>query len=126
MAIALQDTYLLTIKLFFMKKVSVRRLSVLGVVLMAASAVTAAILPSKADGKFVNNGTLRTGVATDDDSPVALKTCVTNADGGAAVCTKTAGSTAASTDGISGGQSTVDGLQTINNTSDGVNQSRFN
>lgn len=45
-----------------MKKVSVRKLSVLGMVLMAASAVTAAVLPSKAsdvkrDGS-ANNATL--------------------------------------------------------------------
>ena len=49
--------------LFIMQKVSLRKLSVLGLVLMAASAVTAAIVPSKSkDLKQVNsanNGLLR-------------------------------------------------------------------
>lgn len=44
-----------------MGKVSFRKLSVLGLILMGASAVTAAILPDKADNKRIsnNNGTLR-------------------------------------------------------------------
>lgn len=37
-----------------MKKLSMRKLSLLGLVLMAASAVTAAIIPSKTEGKLVN------------------------------------------------------------------------
>lgn len=36
-----------------MQKVSIRKLSILGLVLMAASAVTAAIIPSKSDKKAI-------------------------------------------------------------------------
>jgi hypothetical protein len=39
---------LLTIKNFLMQKISFRKISVLGLILMAASAVTAAIIPNKA------------------------------------------------------------------------------
>lgn len=49
-----------------MQKISVKRLSILGAVLMAASAVTAAILPNKTDkdgmqaaGSLTQNGTSR-------------------------------------------------------------------
>src|SRR5688572_2454943 len=99
-----------------MKKLAIKKLSVLGLVLMAVSAVTAAVLPNKSDLRHGNdNGTLRTGIETDDASP--LRTCVTNDNGGAAVCTITAASAAASTDAVAGGESTVSGFQTQGNTS---------
>lgn len=43
-----------------MQKISIRKLSILGLVLMAASAVTAAVMPFKTDKKVIqaNNGSL--------------------------------------------------------------------
>lgn len=107
--------YCLTVKFSFMEKISMKKLSVLGLILMTASAVTAAILPSK-NSRFADSGTLRTGLAVTDDG-AAVKTCITNADGGNPSCTKTIGSSAVSTAGASGGQSLVSGGQTVGNTS---------
>ncbi len=45
-----------------MGKTSKRTTSLLGLVLMAASAVTAAAMPGSPDNKIANNGTLRATV----------------------------------------------------------------
>lgn len=64
-------------------KLSVRKLSVLGLVLMAASAVTAAVLPAKADN---NADKLINGSLTDDSEPGNNKdssvTCAPETEGG--------------------------------------------
>jgi hypothetical protein len=92
-----------------MQKVSLKKLSILGIVLLAASAVTAAI-SEKSDKKVSNNGLLL-GVNDTDDG----NTC----RGVGSQCTATLSATTAE----NAIDSTVNGRQTINNTSDGVNQS---
>lgn len=78
-----------------MKKVSVKNLSLLGLVLMAASAVTAAVVPDKSDSKRVNNGTLRNFSATDAgadrDAVQNILSCIAIASG--ISCTATASNT---------------------------------
>lgn len=49
-----------------MKSESIRKISVLGLVLMAASAVTAAILPDKSSNLRSPNGSLRQALETGD------------------------------------------------------------
>lgn len=59
-----------------MKEVSVRKLSILGMVLLAASAVTAAVLPEKSSDmrqvNSANDGTLRSqsGAGSPDNDPI--------------------------------------------------------
>lgn len=74
-----------------MSKLSMRKLSVLGLVLMGASAVTAAIIPNKvkSDSPRVNNGAL-----INSTNP-SLKTCI--AQDGANQCTATAPALTATT-----------------------------
>lgn len=52
-----------------MEKLSVRKFSILGVVLMSASAVIATVIPSKvkSNSAFVGNGIIRVGAAFDSD-----------------------------------------------------------
>jgi hypothetical protein len=91
-----------------MQKVSLKKLSILGLVLLAASAVTAAI-SDNSDKKLSNNGVLQGSPDTDDGN-----TCI----GAGSQCTRTlSATTGADGDSYAGGQ------QTINNTSDGSNQS---
>lgn len=63
-----------------MEKISIKNFSLLALVLMAASAVTAAIVPDKANSKRVNNGTLRAFSATagsvDQDAPQLVVSCL--------------------------------------------------
>jgi hypothetical protein len=104
-----------------MKKVSVKNLSLLGLILTAASAVTAAVVPDKADGKRLNNGTLRafsaTNAGVDQDAAAAVISCL--ALSGAASCTVTVQSN--TTTGFFANESRLlDGgfyYQTIGNTS---------
>lgn len=99
-----------------MKKLSIKNVSLLSLVLMAASAVTAAVLPDKANGKAPNDGTLRAFSATvagaDQDAAQAVISCIPDADT-AYSCTATAatGTTTENTsrDGL--------GRNTVGNTS---------
>lgn len=79
-----------------MKKVSVKNLSLLGLVLMAASAVTAAVVPDKSSGKRANNGTLRlfsaTAAGADQDAPQAQLSCIPEIES-VMSCTATASNT---------------------------------
>lgn len=62
-----------------MKKLSVKKLSVLGLVLMAASAVTAAILPNNSDATKFDDGSVDNGVArigSGAGSGAAVLSCV--------------------------------------------------
>jgi len=86
-------------------------MSLLGLVLMAASAVTAAVLPDKADGKRTNNGTLRANSNT-VNGPAGVVSCFDDED---TVDSCTA--TASITTGSGQDDSTVNGLQTQGNTS---------
>lgn len=108
-----------------MKMVSIKKVSVLGVILTVTSSVTAAIMSEKVTRQVegVNNGTLRTGIATVDSDVELVKTCVTNPDGGMPECTKTEDS--ATTEDLLERQSTVGGFQTNNNTSNGIVQSQL-
>jgi len=93
-----------------MKKLSWQRISILGVVLMGASAVTAAVLPSKAASHDASGGSLT--AAGTKDGTVAVLSCTFTADA-ATPCTVTVGSATT----ISGAaNSFVDGFQTVNNT----------
>lgn len=94
-----------------MKK-SMRKFSVLGLVLTAAAAITAAIVPSsaKSDGKVEANGTLQT---ISNDGGVELKTCVTNVTPGVS-CHITA--SAATTAGTAANSFAAGNVQTGNNT----------
>lgn len=85
-----------------MKKLSVQKLSLLGLVLMGASAVTAAILPSqnKSTAVYEHPGTLvesNNGAGQDDAlnpfTHATAKTCVTAS--GAANCNNTTSGVAA-------------------------------
>lgn len=99
-----------------MKKVSIKNLSLLSLVLMAASAVTAAVLPGKTNGKAPNNGTLRQFSATvagaDQDALQGVLSCIPEQDT-VQSCTATAvtGTTTANT------SRDANGLQTDGNTS---------
>jgi hypothetical protein len=96
-----------------MQKLSLKNMSLLGLVLMGASALTAAISPSKVQNN--NNGRLAANSATGGS---IYPSCVTAS--AAFVCTKTAGSTVATTAGDLT-NSYVGALltdQTVNNTSD--------
>ncbi|MCF6402116.1 hypothetical protein L3C95_04475 [Chitinophaga filiformis] len=63
-----------------MKKISVKNISLLGLVLMAASAATAAIIPDKSNARRANNGTLRGNSATaagaDQDASFLVISCI--------------------------------------------------
>jgi hypothetical protein len=103
-----------------MKKKTWRRISVLGVVLMAASAVTAAILPNTSNSAILvdQDGSL-TAAGTAEGNPVASCTATTNIDNdfrcnitaGTATTTSPSGSVVESTVGLSH-------VQTANNTTD--------
>jgi hypothetical protein len=103
-----------------MKKVSVKNLSLLGIVLTAASAVTAAVIPDNSDAKRAKNGELRlysaTAQGTDRDAPEAIVSCVQVS--GAVVCTASASNT---TTGVFDEQSLIQigsiFYQTVGNTS---------
>ena len=100
-----------------MEKVSLRKLSVLGLVLMAASAVTAAVAPNKADDKRVsnNNGTLRP-LSNSIGGP-AVFSCIDDVD---TVDSCTATATATTTAGDANNSAVTQGInqvQTTRNTS---------
>jgi uncharacterized protein (DUF2147 family) len=98
-----------------MKSLSLRKLSMLGLVLMAASAVTAAILPDKAPKAKVegdDNGTLR------EDQTGSVVTCV--ARDGAASCNVTVGTTTTGNQGNS-----FTGLLNTDQTQTNTSQSAF-
>ena len=80
-----------------MKSVSIKNLSLLGVVLMAASAVTAAIMPDKTEGKRVKNGQLL-GNSASVGGPAGVLSCKAVLNG--QQCTATVGTltTAAAAD----------------------------
>jgi hypothetical protein len=98
-----------------MKKVSLKKLSVLGLVLMAASAVTAAILPTntnKLQANSADNGTLRSQSGVGNDNNVPVVSCVAdNAGDNVFSCHLTAGSS-------TGAASEAIGARTLGNTSD--------
>jgi hypothetical protein len=94
-----------------MKNISLRSFSVLGVVLMGVSAVTAAVLPNKSDSKsLVNNGSLT--AANTLDAGIAVLSCTATAQIGTP-CTVTVGTATTQSGQVN---STVDGIQTVNNT----------
>ncbi|SHM37134.1 hypothetical protein [Chitinophaga sp. CF418] len=93
-----------------MKNISWRRFSVLGIVLMGASAVTAAVLPNKTDSKPLDVTGSLTLAGTFDG--VAVFSCTITAVI-TAPCTVTSGS--ATTVGTAA-NSFVSGFQTVNNT----------
>jgi len=97
-----------------MKKVSVKNMSLLGLVLMAASAVTAAVIPDKSDSKRTNNGTLRanTGEQAAENQPNVIS-CIFITGGGVNSCTVSA----TITTGTGQVESLVNGQQTDGNTS---------
>jgi hypothetical protein len=95
-----------------MQKVSLKKISILGIVLLAASAIAAA-MSNKAEKKFSNNGVLLGSPETDDEL-----SCV----GFGSQCTH---SIIATTTTHADGDSFQNAQQTIGNTSDGVNQSVF-
>jgi len=98
-----------------MGKVSLKTMSLLGLVLMAASAVTAAVMPRNFDRKRMNNGTLRFSSFSGGG---ALATCFDDVDT-VDSCTATVG-TATTLAGQD--DSTVNGLQTQGNTSQTASQ----
>lgn len=60
MAIDYKITRLLTIKFFTMKSLSMKKFSLLGLLLVSASAIIAAVLPAKENkDTLVGNGSLR-------------------------------------------------------------------
>lgn len=67
-----------------MKKVSARKFTVLGMVLMAASAVTAAVLPEKSTdlklANSANDATLRSQSGAGNDNNVGVLSCVADND----------------------------------------------
>jgi len=104
-----------------MKKVSVKNLSLLGLVLMAASAVTAAVVPDKSNGRRPNNGTLRAFSATaaglDQDAAQAVISCIPEVET-IMSCTAT-NVTNTTTGGVAQSASAIGGFNfiTIGNTS---------
>ena len=97
-----------------MQKLSVKKLSILGIVLTAASAVTAAVMPSKSsDIKFANsadNGTLVDN--SGGGGSAGIVSCITDVNGGVS-CHLTAASS-------TGALSEVAGRKTAGNTSDSI------
>lgn len=97
-----------------MQKVSARKLSVLGMVLMAASAVTAAVLPTKSnDAKQVNSVDNATLVSNSGLTPGAggIRSCIADQQGDVVFsCHLTVNS-------ATGGASEVLGNRTAGNTS---------
>jgi len=63
-----------------MKKGFPKNSSLLGIILMVASVVAAAMVPDKSNGRRANNGTLRAFSATafggDQDAPQAIISCI--------------------------------------------------
>lgn len=104
-----------------MKRVSIKNLSLLGLVLMAASAVTAAVLPDKSNGKRAHSGSLRvnSGAGGSEPNPVTYSCVADDPDDTVFTCTLTAASQSTGT----GGTLVVindRNYQTIGNTSVGA------
>jgi hypothetical protein len=104
-----------------MQKVSAKKLSVLGLVLMAASALTAAIVPNSSN-KILSDGTLKDAVdPASNDGGNVVNTCIPRS--GANSCNVTAGTKSSTAGEGVNGQSTVtvdvDKVQTANNTTAG-------
>ncbi len=98
-----------------MQKTSLKKLSILGLVLVAASAVTAAVVPNQISDKRdnANNGSLRQTLTSGGDW-----TCVANSPGTGVTCTVTDNSSVDTTGGGSGSSVTqVNGRDTLGNTS---------
>ena len=67
-----------------MQKLSIRKLSILGLVLMAASAVTASVIPGKSDKKEANKfaaGSLTEESVTHDNDGGSSVTCALDTQG---------------------------------------------
>ncbi|SDG48939.1 hypothetical protein [Chitinophaga filiformis] len=101
-----------------MKRVSVKNLSLLGLVLMAASAVTAAVMPDKSNNKRVNNGTLR-AFSNGDSVNEDVISCVIVSGGGVNSCTVSGTATTAAGAQIDESRVQIGSLfyQTVGNTS---------
>ncbi|OQP58192.1 hypothetical protein A3860_07660 [Niastella vici] len=96
-----------------MQKLSLRKLSLVGLSLMAVSAVTAAFMPSKNTNRVASNGTLRGDIS--NDGGAAVNTCTFRQDANS--CNATAGSL---TTGVNQTNSYTElGYQTANNTTVG-------
>lgn len=96
-----------------MQKVTLRKISILGLVLMAASAVTAAMVPSKADKKAINaaNGSLTENSATHANGVVSSVTCAPDTAGGNIsdlACTASSAAGSVTTGGPGGGSVSSD------------------
>jgi hypothetical protein len=98
------DIILFTLNYYFMQKSSIRKYSILGLVLITASAVTAAILPSKSNSDSKDKNLLN-GRLTASAGAVSQQTCVP--DG--AVCDVTESGTSANQ---GGGQTSTHGSTT--------------
>ena len=99
------------LKLLNMKQISWRRMSVLGVVLMGASAVTAAVLPNKSEARDVTGSLSQANTA---DGGAAVFSC-TATGVVTAPCNVTAGSL--TTIGSAANSYTINGFdQTAKNT----------
>ena len=110
-----------------MKKISVKNLSLLGLVLMGASAVTAAVASDKSNTRRANNGTLRINSGISADGLAAVVSCSPRS-GSAFSCTAT-DATLTSVGTPDESLTVINGLnyQTIGNTSqtnpnDGIDQ----
>jgi hypothetical protein len=70
---------------YFMQKLSIRKISILGLVLMAASAVTAAVIPSKADKKdvkkFADGSLTQISESPNGSAQASSMTCEAATDG---------------------------------------------
>ena len=103
-----------------MKGVSIKNLSLLGVVLMAASAVTAAVMPDKSDSKRAANGRLFVQSNDGAGGPAGINSC-SAVSSGIVNCTATAGS--ATTSALDPSSSEIVGglnRDTVGNTSAGT------
>lgn len=94
-----------------MKQISWRRMSILGIVLMGASAVTAAVLPSKSEARDKTGSLTQAGTA---DAGAAVFSCTTSAGTPDAPCNITAGT--ATTNGSAANSYDANNDQTTKNT----------
>jgi hypothetical protein len=97
-------------------KSSIKRISLLGLVLMAAAAATAAVLSGNTNGRRVNNGSIRL-CSGSGWGPNGVPTCVDDVDT-VDSCTATVSDTSE----VGQDESTIEGLQTVGNTSQTAGQ----
>jgi hypothetical protein len=90
-----------------MKETSIRNWSILGLVLMTASTIAAAIVPGNPNGKVANNGTLRVS-----DESLLVYTCIPQSSAMSCTATLVTNTTTSSFDSFD-----ANSLQTIGNTS---------